>query len=91
MKKGDDTVKRYPLIAASSEGIEYTDYKTKELAQSSMKKAYERFRPEDFDPEWEEMSYIADTSATLYANGDEVYFWEIVDLCPGDAPVEEEV
>lgn len=91
MKKGDDTVKRYLLIASSSEGIEYTDYETKELAQSNMEKAYEQLLPEDFDPEWEEMSYIADGSATLYANGEDIYFWEIVDLCPGDALVEEGV
>lgn len=51
MKKGDDTVKRYLLIASSSEGIEYTDYETKKLAQSNMEKAYEQLCPEDFDPE----------------------------------------
>lgn len=90
MKKGDDTVKRYLLIASSSEGIEYTDYETKELAQSNMEKAYEQLRPEGFDPEWEEMSYLADGSAVLYANGEDVYFWEIVDLYLGDAPVEKE-
>lgn len=84
-------MKRYLLIAASSEGIRYTDYETKELAQSNMEKAYEQLRPEDFDPEWEEMSYVVDGSAVLYANGDEVYFWEIVDLYLGDAPVEKEV
>lgn len=91
MTKGDDTVKRYLLIATSSEGIEYTDYETKELAQSNMEKAYKQLCPEDFDPEWEEMSYVSDGSASLYANGEDVYFWEVVDLCPGDAPVEEEV
>lgn len=83
-------MKRYLLIASSSEGIEYIDYETKELAQSNMEKAYEQLRPEDFDPEWEEMSYVADGNAVLYDNGEDVYFWEIVDLHLGDAPVETE-
>lgn len=83
-------MKRYLLIASSSEGIEYTDYETKELAQSNMEKAYEQLRPENFDPEWEEMSYVADGNAVLYDNGEDVYFWEIVDLHLGDAPVETE-
>lgn len=91
MKKGDDTVKRYLLIASSSEGIEYTDYETKELAQSNMEKAYEQLCPENLDSEWEEMSYVSDGSAVLYANGEDVYFWEIVDLYLGDAPIEKEV
>lgn len=90
MTKGDDTVKRYLLIASSSEGIEYTDYETKELAQSNMEKAYEQLCPEDFDPKWEEMSYVTDGSAVLYANGEDVYFWEIVDLYLGDTPIEKE-
>lgn len=91
MKKGDDTVKRYLLIAYSSEGIEYTDYETKGLAQSNMEKAYEQLCPENLDSEWEEMSYVSDGSAVLYANGEDIYFWGIVDLYLEDAPIEKEV
>ena len=71
-------MKPYLLIAASEDGIDYTDYETEKEARDAMRNAYEACTPSEWEPEWEEDSYLEDWSAKLYANGEQVYDWEII-------------
>ena len=70
-------LKKYLLIGTDGYSIDTTPYLSLEKAHEAMKKAYNHFCPKDNGEEWEESSYINDTDAILYANGDKVYVWNI--------------
>lgn len=70
-------MKKYLLIATDGYSIDYTQYDTMEVAQEAMRTAYAKLTPEENDESSEEMSYLGETDATLYANGENVYVWTI--------------
>ena len=69
---------RYFLQATDGTDIDTTEYPSMADAKRAMKNAYDAFHPYDNGEEWEEMSYIAEESALLYANGENVYCWNIL-------------
>lgn len=49
-----------------------------ENLKSILKEKFEERKPEEWISEWEEISYLNDTDAILYANGEDVYVWNIL-------------
>lgn len=68
------------LISTDGYSIDYTKYPTKDEAQEAMRTAYHDNEPEDWDENFEDMSYLENNNAILYDNGDNVYVWTIADL-----------
>lgn len=70
----------YLLIATDGYSIDTEKYKTKEAAIESMKKAYNILHPDEKNEEWEDMNWVSDDDAILYANGESVYVWSIIEI-----------
>lgn len=68
---------KYILIKTNGYDIEVFDCKTFEEANSKMKEQYESLHPEENEESCEEMSYINENDAMLYANCESVYVWHI--------------
>lgn len=68
---------KHLLISSDGYSIESTIYDSFDEAYKAMEKAYKELTPENNDESSEEMSYLSDTSAMLYANGENVYVWNI--------------
>jgi uncharacterized Zn ribbon protein len=71
-------VKKLILIRCDGYDIETSEYTDLSSAQEKMRKEYDEFHPKENADEWEDMSYISDTNAILYANGENVYVWKII-------------
>ena len=71
----------YLLINTDGYSLDdYTFYNTEDDAKAAMKKAYNELHPDNNDESSEEMSYIGETDAILYANGESVNVWKIIKL-----------
>ena len=66
------------LIETDGYSIDVTEFDSKEDAIKAMKKRYTDLTPADNDESSAEMSYIEDTNAILYQNGENVYVWKII-------------
>lgn len=51
-----------------------------EKAQAAMQAAYNLRTPENWMEEFEELSYLSETDAILYANGEDVFVWHIEEI-----------
>lgn len=71
---------KYILVYTDGYSIDYDDdYQKLEEVQKEMERQYKDCIPSDgLSPEWEDMSYINDGDAMLYANGEEVHVWKII-------------
>lgn len=56
---------------------QYTDFA---VAQKAMRDAYESLDDNDPDSEWADSSYLNENNALLYANGEDVYVWKIIEV-----------
>lgn len=68
------------LVSTDGYSIENTIYSSYEEAKSAMEKAYDEVTPDDWNEMWQQDSYLAENNAILYANGENVFVWQIVDL-----------
>lgn len=68
----------YELIVSDGYNIERTIYPNETQAVEAMKKAYNELNRNQTDDEWDEQSYINDTSALLYDCGENVYVWSVM-------------
>lgn len=68
----------YELIASDGYSIERTVYPNKTQAIEAMRKAYNELNHNQTGDEWDESSYINDTSALLYDCGENVYVWSVM-------------
>lgn len=66
------------LIETDGYSIDTTEFDTKDDAIEAMKKRYADLTPSENDESSAEMSYIEDTNAILYQNGENVYVWKII-------------
>ena len=48
-----------------------------ENAREALIKAYEKLTPNEWNEDFKDMSYLDDDFAILYANGENVYVWNI--------------
>ena len=67
----------YELVSSDGTSIERTVYPTKITATEMMRKAYKALDHNSSGDEWDQISYLAEQSAVLYAGGDNVYAWEV--------------
>lgn len=69
----------HTLIYSDGYGIYPIDHDTNlDTLKTKLNEKYAEYTPEDWDPEWEDMSCLNDTDAILYANGENVYVWNIL-------------
>ena len=68
---------RYMLIASDGYSIDSTIYASRENAREALIKAYEKLTPNEWNEDFKDMSYLDDDFAILYANGENVYVWNI--------------
>ena len=73
-------MKKIILIHTDGYSIDYdNNYTNLGEAQKAMECQYNDYMPSDgLSPEWEDMSYINDGDAILYANGEAVHVWKII-------------
>lgn len=69
--------KRYMLIGTDGYSIDSTIYPSREKAREALIKAYRMRTPDEWNEDFKDMSYLDDDSAILYANGENVYVWDI--------------
>jgi len=74
------TEEPHMLIYTDGYGIVTQRLASFDAAKAEMEKEYANNTPEENDESWSEMSYCNDTNAMLYANGDNVFVWEIIKL-----------
>jgi hypothetical protein len=72
----------YPHILISSDGysISTAVFASYDEAYKMMEDGYKACTPNEHFDDWKDMSYLSDDEATMYANGDDVYLWRIVDI-----------
>lgn len=68
---------RYMLIGTDGYSIDSTIYASRENAREALIKAYEKLTPNEWNEDFKDMSYLDDDFAILYANGENVYVWNI--------------
>lgn len=68
------------LISASAGNIQTEKFRSLKKAQSVMRDKYQALAPFEWDTAYEDLSYISDREAVLYANGDDVYTWGIEEI-----------
>lgn len=68
---------RYMLIVSDGYSIDSTIYPSRENAREALIKAYEKLTPNEWNEDFKDMSYLDDDFAILYANGENVYVWNI--------------
>lgn len=68
---------RCMLIVSDGYSINSTIYPSREKAREALIKDYEARTPDKWIEDCEDISCIADDSAILYANGENVYVWNI--------------
>lgn len=69
--------RRYILIASDGYSIDSTIYPSREKAREALTRAYRMLIPGEWNEDFKDMSYLDDDSAILYANGENVYVWNI--------------
>lgn len=77
MQENPKKSERYMLIASDGYSIDSTIYPSREKAREALAKAYKILTPGEWIEDFEDMSYLNDDSAILYANGENVYVWDI--------------
>lgn len=70
-------MKKYLLILTNGYNIEVTEFDLLGQAQKEMEDKYNEYHPEDNIKEYEELSYLGENDARLFANGHDVYVWKI--------------
>ena len=75
-----ETKEKAMLIRTNGYEIIAEKFATKEQAFEEMQKQYEDLMPEDLAEEWADCSSIGTMGAILYANGENVYVWKIVEV-----------
>lgn len=75
-----DPPKVYILICTADGEISTKPYRHLKEARMAMRDAYQEATPSEWDDAYEDLSYISDHSAVLYANGDIVYAWSIEEV-----------
>lgn len=70
----------YILIHTDGYDIDCVDScKDFDKLQNAMERQYENHVPLDgLSPEWADLSYIDESDAILYANGEDVHVWKII-------------
>lgn len=68
---------RYMLIGTDGYSIDSIIYASRENAREALIKAYEKLTPNEWNEDFKDMSYLDDDFAILYANGENVYVWNI--------------
>ena len=68
------------LISAFDGKIHTERYVSIETAAKAMQRAYENAIPEEWEQAYEDLSYVGQRSAVLYANGEDVYTWRIEEV-----------
>ena len=71
---------KYLLIKTDGYSIETEGFLSEADCYKSMLDAYNAAKPEEWDESFEDMSYISETDAILYANGEEVFVWRIISV-----------
>lgn len=71
---------RYLLVGVDDCMIDDSTYGSYEEAYQAMAKAYEEHTPKENDPEFAEISFLGEWDAVLYANGENVYLWKIIEI-----------
>lgn len=70
---------QFILIKTDGYTIQHRVYSSLDDAVKEMQSQYNDAIPnEGLLPEWEDLSYIDDVDAILYANGENVYVWKII-------------
>lgn len=77
-RKEKETNMKTVLIETDGYSIDTTEFDTKDNAIIAMKKRYADLTPNDNNESFADMSYITDTNAILYQNGENVYVWKII-------------
>lgn len=67
----------YLLINSSEDSINVRKFHSRQEASDALKEAYADCTPDEFDPAFEDLSYLSENEAVLYANGETVYAWTI--------------
>lgn len=68
------------LVKTDGYSITHSFFSSFEKAKETMEKQYSEHLPEEWDEDYEDMSYCGDDEAVLYNNGEDVYLWQIIDL-----------
>lgn len=75
-----ETAEKAILIFTNGYEISTETFPTIEKAQKEMQKQYKHFMPEELADEWTENSNIGSMDAILYANGEDVFVWKVVEI-----------
>lgn len=67
---------KYVLMHTDGYSIDTNIFTSGEELTAELTKQYNRLAPDENDEEFEDMSYLSDDSAILYANGENVYVWD---------------
>lgn len=67
---------RWELIETDGYSINKTTYDSKELAVAAMKARYNMLNKNKDGNDWDNDSFINDTSAMLYEGGNDVFVWQ---------------
>ena len=78
-------MKKFLLFETDGYSISVDEFTTKEEANNEMKKRFNNRVPAGWDDDWcenpsaseQEMSYISENDAIMYADGCDVYVWRI--------------
>lgn len=70
----------YLLITSDGYSISTAKYDDYAGAYKAMLSNYDNLNNNEPDDEWNDMSYIDDMDALLYAGGEDVYVWKIVKI-----------
>lgn len=79
-KTTTETAKKVMLIFTNGYEIRTETFPATEEAQKEMQKQYEHFMPEELAEEWAENSNIGSMDAILYANGEDVFVWKVIEI-----------
>lgn len=68
------------LVFSDGYTINCFSYPTFEDAKKKMQQKYQDYIPEEWEEECKDFSYITEENAVLYANGETIYLWQIVNI-----------
>lgn len=73
-------IKNFMLVRTDGYSMESTAYPDFESAADAMKKAYHELDNNIPGDDWYDMSYCSESEALLYAGGEDVYLWNIIEI-----------
>ena len=68
------------VITTDGYSITVNTYDNRDSAHEAMENEYNSLNQNTPDDEWDSMSCISDNEAILYANGENVFVWKIVEI-----------